>query len=272
MATEEWIRKVTPGGISTSGSQYPLCNGTVVIKLHVIVQAISNGRLYEELPPRVRTLLPLSDWKTKCVTCARCCWQRTSKHMRSSYGSDGTAWAPTGRAACLRAVIRCADGRRVKGYCHQRGLRWGDSLAKTVCGEQEYYEDLIRFYRSSLRVRGGQMKHSNTCRTVQRPLFESCHCKVWFGACQHLRLCAQLFPYHLASYVCQVLRTTPFKYYCDLLFSVMREERSYDFIPNFTVGRPPPCMHHKSCVLVAHARLQGGCWLLRAKHGAHAGG
>jgi FAM91 N-terminus len=56
--------------------------------------------------------------------------------------------------------------------------------------------------------------------------------------CPHLLLCVQLFPYHLASYVCQVLRTTPFKYYCDLLFSVMREERSYDFIPNFTVGRP----------------------------------
>lgn len=46
----------------------------------------------------------------------------------------------------------------------------------------------------------------------------------------------QLFPYHLASYVCQALRITPFKYYCDLLFSVMREEKSYDFIPNFTVG------------------------------------
>ena len=52
-------------------------------------------------------------------------------------------------------------GRRVKGYCHQRGLRWGDSLAcaGSVCGEQEYYEDLIRFYRSSLRVRWGQMGH-----------------------------------------------------------------------------------------------------------------
>jgi hypothetical protein len=53
------------------------------------------------------------------------------------------------------AVIQCRDGRRVKGYCHQRGLPWGDSLAKSVCGEQEYYEDLIRFYRSSLRVRWG---------------------------------------------------------------------------------------------------------------------
>ena len=45
----------------------------------------------------------------------------------------------------------------------------------------------------------------------------------------------QLFPYHLADYVCRVLRVTPFRYYCDLLFTVMREEKSYDQIPNFTV-------------------------------------
>lgn len=46
----------------------------------------------------------------------------------------------------------------------------------------------------------------------------------------------QLFPYHLADYVCRVLRVTPFRYYCDLLFTVMREEKSYDQIPNFTVS------------------------------------
>ena len=47
----------------------------------------------------------------------------------------------------------------------------------------------------------------------------------------------QLFPYHLADYACRVLRVTPFRYYIDLLFLVMREEKSYDQIPNFTVGR-----------------------------------
>ena len=45
----------------------------------------------------------------------------------------------------------------------------------------------------------------------------------------------QLFPYHLSDYVCRVLRVTPFKYYCDLLYTVMREEKSYDQIPNFAV-------------------------------------
>ncbi|KAK9917406.1 hypothetical protein WJX75_004000 [Coccomyxa subellipsoidea] len=120
MATEEWIKR-----------------------------AIQNGKLYEDLPPRVRSVLPVSEWKLK-----------------------------------------------VKDHCIQRGLSWDDSLANTSCQEQEFYEDLLRYYRYNYR----------------------------------------LFPYHLADYVCRVLRVTPFRYYCDLLFTVMREEKSYDQIPNFTAA------------------------------------
>jgi hypothetical protein len=32
----------------------------------------------------------------------------------------------------------------------------------------------------------------------------------------------QLFPYHLAEYVCRVMRISPFRYYCDMIFEVMR--------------------------------------------------
>lgn len=119
MATEEWIQK-----------------------------AIENERLYDELPPRVRQLLTVAEWKTK-----------------------------------------------VKTFYHQKGSRW-ERLAVTACGEQEYYEDLIRYFRQSMRV----------------------------------------FPYHLSDFVCQVLRIAPFKYYCDLLFATMRDELSYDRIPNFTAA------------------------------------
>ena len=42
--------------------------------------------------------------------------------------------------------------RRVKEHCIQRGLAWDDSLASTSCQEQEYYEDLLRFYRYNHRV------------------------------------------------------------------------------------------------------------------------
>jgi hypothetical protein len=46
----------------------------------------------------------------------------------------------------------------------------------------------------------------------------------------------QIFPYHLSEYVCRVQRTSPFKYYREVLFLTLRDERSYDTIPNFTVG------------------------------------
>ncbi len=41
----------------------------------------------------------------------------------------------------------------MKEHCIQRGLAWDDSLASTSCAEQEYYEDLLRFYRHNHRVR-----------------------------------------------------------------------------------------------------------------------
>jgi hypothetical protein len=64
-----------------------------------------------------------------------------------------------------------------------------------------------------------------------------------------VRLHAQLFPYHLQDYVCRVLRVTPFRYYCDLLFTVMREEKSYDQIPNFTVRASRS--EERACALVS---------------------
>ena len=73
------------------------------------------------------------------------------------------------------------------------------------------------------------------------------------GACP----AAQLFPYHLADYVCRVLRVTPFRYYCDLLFTVMRDEKSYDQIPNFTVWFP--LLAHLPRLCTAHARTTYNC-------------
>jgi hypothetical protein len=51
----------------------------------------------------------------------------------------------------------------------------------------------------------------------------------------------QIFPYHLSEYVCRVQRASPFKYYSDVLFLTLKEERSYDTIPNFTVNTSGDC-------------------------------
>jgi len=42
---------------------------------------------------------------------------------------------------------------RVKEHCIQRGLAWAGTLAASSCSEQEYYEDLLAFYRHTHRVR-----------------------------------------------------------------------------------------------------------------------
>ena len=58
------------------------------------------------------------------------------------------------RVSCNVAVssVESLDMCRVKEHCIQRGLPWDDSLASTSCQEQDYYEDLLRFYRYNYRV------------------------------------------------------------------------------------------------------------------------
>ncbi|GBF94849.1 hypothetical protein Rsub_08021 [Raphidocelis subcapitata] len=114
-----------------------------------IRRAILTGRTYDDLPARVKAILPLNEWRAK-----------------------------------------------VRDFCIQRGYPWATSAARHVCGEQEYYEDLLASYRA------------------------------W----------ARIFPYHLAEYVCRVQRATPFRYYCEVLALTLREERPYDSIPNFTAA------------------------------------
>ncbi|XP_050238627.1 uncharacterized protein LOC126688071 isoform X3 [Mercurialis annua] len=53
---------------------------------------------------------------------------------------------------------------------------------------------------------------------------------------RYLRKNLALFPYHLSEYVCRVMRVSPFRYYCDMIFEVMKNEQPYDSIPNFSAA------------------------------------
>ncbi|XP_022975935.1 protein FAM91A1-like [Cucurbita maxima] len=86
--------------------------------------------------------------------------------------------------------------RRIIEHCIKKRLQWNTSFARKVCRESEYYEDMMRYLRRNLA----------------------------------------LFPYHLAEYVCRVMRISPFRYYCDMLFEVMKNENPYDSIPNFSAA------------------------------------
>ncbi|CAA6664342.1 unnamed protein product [Spirodela intermedia] len=86
--------------------------------------------------------------------------------------------------------------RRIINHCIRKRLQWNTCFARKVCKEGEYYEEMMRYLRKNLA----------------------------------------LFPYHLSEHVCRVMRISPFRYYCDIIFEVMKNEQPYDSIPNFSAA------------------------------------
>ncbi|KAF8748891.1 hypothetical protein HU200_012818 [Digitaria exilis] len=86
--------------------------------------------------------------------------------------------------------------RRIVDYCIRKRLPWNSCFAQKICKEGEYYEDMMRYLRKNLA----------------------------------------LYPYHLADYICRVMRISPFRYYCNVLFEAMKNEQPYDSIPNFSAA------------------------------------
>ncbi|KAI5079634.1 hypothetical protein GOP47_0005113 [Adiantum capillus-veneris] len=109
---------------------------------------------------------------------------------------DETSWENLPKRLKVFITTKEDWHRRVKEYCIKKRYKWSDCLAKSACKESEYYEDLMNYLRKNLA----------------------------------------LFPYHLAEYVCRIQRVSPFRYYCDILYEVMKNERPYDTIPNFTAA------------------------------------
>lgn len=48
--------------------------------------------------------------------------------------------------------------------------------------------------------------------------------------------CLCLFPYHLADIITKGLRVTPFNYYRDVICLLLKNDKSYDTLPNFTAA------------------------------------
>ncbi|KAG6473854.1 hypothetical protein ZIOFF_067772 [Zingiber officinale] len=98
----------------------------------------------------------------------------------------------------LQAVLTSKEEwhRRIIDHCIRKRLQWNQCFARKVCKEGEYYEEMMRYLRKNLA----------------------------------------LFPYHLAEYVCRVMRVSPFRYYCDMIFEVLKNEQPYDSIPNFSAA------------------------------------
>eukprot|EP01116_Phalansterium_solitarium_P011294 TRINITY_DN26928_c0_g1_i1.p1 TRINITY_DN26928_c0_g1~~TRINITY_DN26928_c0_g1_i1.p1 ORF type:complete len:757 (+),score=190.56 TRINITY_DN26928_c0_g1_i1:84-2354(+) len=83
---------------------------------------------------------------------------------------------------------------RVYKFSLKHQLRWRTNLVKSFSEERAYYVDMLKLCKTSLT----------------------------------------LFPYHLSDVMVRSLRVTPFRYYLEIIENVMRNEFSYDRVPNFT--------------------------------------
>mmetsp|Transcript_39796 Transcript_39796/g.100324 ORF Transcript_39796/g.100324 Transcript_39796/m.100324 type:complete len:658 (-) Transcript_39796:434-2407(-) len=85
---------------------------------------------------------------------------------------------------------------RVLQYCVERQVRWCPLVAELIVDERDYYTQVV----------------------------------------EHGQQALMLYPYHLSDFLVKTLRITPFKYYLDIMHDVMKSEKSYDVIPNFTAA------------------------------------
>ena len=101
-------------------------------------------------------------------------------------------------------------------------------LVKSCCLEEEYYAALLKKYRDWMR----------------------------------------LFPYHLSEYIQRLQRTSAFKYYSDVLASMLKEDKAYDRLPNFTAADIVQCLGiGRNEYIAMHNKVKGRklMWRLNPK-------
>ena len=135
-------------------------------------------------------------------------------------------------------ALKTSSVHRVKEHCLQAGLSWQDSLAQQTCPEQEYYEDLLRFYRHNHRV--STLYPVSAVKSYSFIYDEA-------PAAVSLSLGGLRLP-HTARCALQILQRPSFHgyaggdkfpllhlYFADSHTPFSLQEKSYDRIPNFTV-------------------------------------
>ncbi|CAD7004982.1 protein FAM91A1 [Ceratitis capitata] len=116
------------------------------------------------------------------------------------------------------------------GNCVRQNIPWATvpiHLKQVLHNNQLDYEKYVFNYslKNQLRFRGNLA--SKVFRNEQR-YYELLVQKSISGLL--------LFPYHLADIITKGLRVTPFNYYLDLLSQLLRNDKSYDTLPNFTAA------------------------------------
>ncbi|XP_055387509.1 protein FAM91A1 [Condylostylus longicornis] len=114
--------------------------------------------------------------------------------------------------------------------CVRNNIPWPvlpQSIKSALRGNQKDYDRYVFSYslKNQLRYRGNLVR--KICRNEQR-YYELLVEK----SISNLNL----FPYHLADIVTKGLRVTPFNYYLDVICNLLKSDKSYDTLPNFTAA------------------------------------
>lgn len=114
--------------------------------------------------------------------------------------------------------------------CVRNNINWQSlpvHLKQILHNNQKDYERYVFNYslKNQLRHRGNLARKvfRNEQRYYELLVQKSVNC-----------LC--LFPYHLADIITKGLRVTPFNYYLDVISTLVKNDKSYDTLPNFTAA------------------------------------
>lgn len=165
-------------------------------------------------------------------------WQHLPQAIRQSLGNSQTEWAHQvrcggGRSAPDPVSLGVSSGTvtaaQVQEYCVRHQMSYDTSLARVVVRDpKHYYDSVVRYSLDHLMVCGACGAGAAGAALLMHERLPN----------------AQMYPYHLADTLIRGLRVTAFGYYTQMLRMLIRSERSYDTLPNFTAA---DCTHEHVC-------------------------
>jgi hypothetical protein len=121
----------------------------------------------------------------------------SSTELLEEYVAQGVSWEQLPKDV-KESISNNVDiyQSTVKKYCIEHQLPYEQTSLQQVMSKRDYYTEMVQQLKTNLRI----------------------------------------FPYHFSHVIVNELGILPFHYYTDMLFNIMKNEKSYDILPNFTAA------------------------------------
>eukprot|EP01080_Neovahlkampfia_damariscottae_P011087 gene11087-3793_t len=107
--------------------------------------------------------------------------------------------------------------------------KWNDlpkEMKESIGGNEEVYNNTLKKFSLDR-----ELKYENAPARIILPKQ-----KYYQELLNSLRLKLKFFPYHFSEDIINDLKILPFQYYSEMMFDIMKNEKSYDILPNFTAA------------------------------------